>query len=378
MDAGLSVLHVVQYFETGGLERMVLSLAQSLGARGVRNSVMAYVSDGPLRARFEDLGVKTFFVSSKKGVDWRVSRAVHRLLRTGDFDVLHTHHVGPFLYGCAPARLCRLPHVHTEHSHEFYDSPRLRAVGRAMDHFASVVCVADEVARYRAEVFGRVPLVIGNGVEVPKRDPEARRRTRRLLGADDETFVVGCVARLSPEKDQLGLVRAFAEFRKLHERAILVLVGGALDRDYEKEIRKSVASSQLETAVVLLGDRDDVDDLYWGFDAVALFSRREGLPLSLLEAMARGLPVVATAVGEIPALLAGGGGHVVERGDGAGMARALEDYASSSGRALKDGRRAKQIVCESYSREKMASGYERLYRWLGRKTAEGSLFNGGG
>ncbi len=372
MNETVRVLHLMQFFQTGGLERMVLGLTGFLSTRNVKSSVMAYVSDGPLKRSFEAAGVETFYEPSKQGTDWRVSRAVHRLLRSGEFDILHTHHVGPFIYGCCPARLCRLPHVHTEHSHELYGSARLRMVGRAMDHCATVVCVADEIARYRAGLFGRVPLVIGNGVRVPQKDAKTRGRVRRAWGVGDETYVVGCVARLSVEKDQLGLIRAFAAFKQAHERTILVLVGGALDRDYEKRVRECIASSRLESSVVLLGDRDDVDDLYWGFDVVALFSTREGLPLSLLEAMARSLPVVSTAVGEVPRLLGEGGGVLVEPGDYEAMARALEEYAAAPQRASEDGRRGKEIVEGEHSVARMAKDYERLYRWLGDEVESGT------
>lgn len=348
-SADLNVCHVIQYFAIGGIERMVLSLAQAARAFGVRSTVVAYVEDGPYRQVFHSAGVPTCFFPTEPGVQVRLIGRLARFVSDCAFDVVHTHHLGPFMYGGVAAALAGARLVHTEHSRELYDKGRRRMIGRAMQHCSRLVVVSDELAEWRERHLGARPEVVVNGVGVPQERP----------GLGGEGFVIGCVARLSPEKDHATLVRAFARVRDVLPTARLVLVG---DGPEQIAIERLAQELEVAEAVTLLGVQADVPALMRGFHAVALASRREGLPLALLEAMASARPIVATRVGGIPELLSRGGGQVVAPGDPDAMARALLVYGRDFERARADGRAGRGRVQAQYSEDTMVSRYVAIYR----------------
>lgn len=358
-EAPLRVAHVVQYLSVGGIERMVERMAIAGPAHGLAVEVIAYLEDGPLRALLEARGVPVCVLPTRPGLSPTLPLRLARHLRERRIDVVHSHHVGPFLYGAVAARLAGAAQVHTEHSVEFYDVARRRAIGRAMPHLAQVVCVAQDIADWRHEHLGSVDVVIENGVAVPELRPGAQAEARAALGLTPDAFVVGCLARLSPEKDHRTLVTAFARLAAELPRAHLVLIGdGPLRPDLERQI----ADADLVGRVSMLGRRLDTDAIVSAFDVGALASVREGLPLALLEIMATATPVVATAVGGIPALLTGGGGRVVSAGDPAALASALLDYAHDAERLAADGRAARELVVSRYSDTQMNSRYAAIYR----------------
>lgn len=353
----IRVAHVIQYFAIGGLERMVQSLAVGSRALGIESVVIGYLSDGPIRAELEGAGVRTHMLTPHRGMSPRYVIGLRAALRSARIDVVHTHHVGPFLYGAAAALSCGIPVVHTEHSHELYESLRLRWAARAMDRVAHVVAVSPEIAAYRRAAFGRACEVVPNGVACLDVAP-ARQIVRRELGVGSGTFVVGCVARFAPEKDHATLLRGFALLRQRAPDCVLVLVGEGPAR---REVTRLVAELGLSPHVRLLGARSDVSALLSGFDAVALTSQREGLPLSLLEAMAQRRPVVATRVGGVPELLREGAGLLIDVGDHEVCATQL--HALQRSPVLRDelGDRGFRRVSTQYGVKSMVDSYLRVY-----------------
>ncbi len=358
-EAPLRVAHLVQYLSVGGIERMVERMAVAGPAHGLAVEVIAYLEDGPLRPLLEARGVPVSVLPTRPGLSPSLPLRLARHLRKRRIDVVHSHHVGPFLYGAAASRLAGAAQVHTEHSVEFYDAARRRAIGRAMPYFAEVVCVAQGISDWRREHLGTHDAVIENGVAIPAHSASARADARAALGVDADAFVVGCLARLSPEKDHRTLVEAFAQIAGELPRGHLVLIGdGPLRADLERQI----ADAGLGDRVSVLGRRLDADAVVPAFDVGALASVREGLPLALLEIMATATPVVATSVGGIPALLAAGGGRVVRPGDPAALASALLGYAHDPARRAADGAVARQLVAARYSDAQMNSRYAEIYR----------------
>ncbi len=362
---GMRVGHLIQYLAIGGIERMVELLVHGLRERhGVASSVLAYLGDGPMGARIRAAGGDVAFVPSGVGFRPVFALDVRRWLVSSRIDVVHSHHVGPFLYGSTAARLAGTPHLHTEHSVELYDVGRRRAIGRVMPRVARVVAVSPAVADVRTRLFGDVCEVVPNGIPIPSLPTDADVAVARgLVGVGPGAFVVGCVARLSPEKDHDTLIRAFDGLLRLAPSvdAHLVLVGDGGERG---GIEDRVATLNLGHRVHLLGSRDDLDRLWSGFDVVCLSSTREGLPLALIEGMASARPVVASAVGGIPALLSHGGGRCVPSQSPGELARALADYALDPQSRAHDGLRARQTVEARYGADRMVDRYVDLYREL--------------
>ncbi|MCB9507436.1 MAG: glycosyltransferase [Myxococcales bacterium] len=362
-DEEIRVAHLALSFKVGGLERVVQALCRAGRKYGVKSTVIAYGEDGELREGLPREGTDTVFFPTEPGVSPALGFKIAQELVARRIHVLHSHHMGPFVYGALASRLANVCHVYTEHSREMYDAPRRELIGRTMRHFAHTVCVSNELALWRRENLGDDPEYVPNGVAVgPEPSPAARRAIRAELGLRDG-FVAGCVARLAPEKDHITLVDAFRIVANVDPSAQLVIVGTGAE---ERRIAAHVEALGLSGNVIMLGSRSDAERLMVAYDVIALSSRREGLPLALLEGMAAGAPVVATDVGEVRKLTSGGCGQIVPPGDAAALADALLVYARDPVRRAADGIRARERVVAGYSADAMARRYVQIYRALAR------------
>ena len=360
MERPIRVAQLMQYFGIGGIERMVEGFVPAFSARGVDTVVAAYRGDGPVRQAIEAQGAKAVLLPGRSGLDPLLPFRLARWIRTSGADILHTHHLGPFIYGAAAARLAGVPHIHTEHSHEIYDAPRRRALARRMDDLATVVAVSEEIASWREATLGRRCAVIPNGVPVPPVvTAKVRAEARSLLGLEDGEVAVGCVARLAPEKDHATLVRAVHVALPTAPRLRLIVVGDGPERGALEALALELGVAD---RVRFLGSRSDVAAILPGLDLFTLTSRREGLPLSLLEALAAGLPAVTTAVGEMPRVLSGGAGRTVPAGDVPELATELARAALDPAWRTTAGATGRDLVRSSYSMDAMADAYVHFYR----------------
>lgn len=358
----LRVAHLMQYFAIGGLERMVERLSVGSKSRGVESLVIAYLGDGPIRAALEECGVRTLLLDSGPGLHPALILRLRSVLVREQIDVLHTHHLGPFLYGAPAAILAGCARVHTEHSHELYDTTRRRLLGATMSPLAEVVAVTPEVAEFRKHFPGRCQVIL-NGVPLPADEPQARARGRALLNADQDSFVIGCAARLSAEKNHSGLLDAFAQLLGDEPRSLLACAG---DGPLSDALRAKAERAGLSQRVRWLGSVEDMGHFYSALDACVLNSTREGLPLCLLEAMSFGIPVAATEVGGVGALLAEEAGLLVPAQTPDALAGALKSLAAQPELAKKLGRKGKARIRESYSIDNMVDRYVELYRTVGK------------
>lgn len=216
---------------------------------------------------------------------------------------------------------------------------------------------------------GRIRLIC-NGVDTERFHPSARMTGLLPDGfAAAGNMVIGAVGRLEPVKDQLTLVKAFVELVRRDPagaRLRLVLVG---EGSLRKPIEALLAESGLARQVWLAGDRDDVPALMCAMDLFVLPSLAEGISNTILEAMACGLPVVATRVGGNAELVEEGRtGTLVEPDDPVAMARALAGYVQDSEQCRNHGAAARQRVEEQFSLDGMVARYIALYDELSGRT----------
>jgi glycosyltransferase involved in cell wall biosynthesis len=297
-----------------------------------------------------------------------------RLLRRERYDVVHTHSSKAGILGRLAARLAGVPVVvHTVHGWAFTPGQswpvyRLyvwleRLCARWTDRLV-VVAEADRTEGLSIGIGHRERYeLIRSGIEVDRyRDePADRASVRSALGIPADAFVVGSVGRLSPQKAPLDLVGAFEQVARARPDAHLVMVG---DGPLRPRVEEARSRSRLEARIHVLGIRHDVPRLLRAFDALALTSRWEGLPRVFPQAMAAGLPIVATRVDGAPdAVRQGENGFLVDAGDTQGIASRLIALAQDPDLARRMGREGEKRA-EEFSARRMVDRLETLYESL--------------
>jgi glycosyltransferase involved in cell wall biosynthesis len=361
----LSIVHVLSSFGMGGQERVALDLAAGQAAAGHRvlTVSLAPAPDGPLAAEFQARGLTIQTVAKRPGRDPRLFLALARLFRMRRADVVHTHNPQPLLFAGLPAKLARAGLVHTKHGVN-PDLPRRlamrRAAGRLVDVFVAVSQPTAQVAVERRECRADRLRVVPNGIDLDRfrPDDDARRAIRRELGIPDGAFAAGTVGRLWPEKGHAYLIRSLAPV--LGDRFHLVITGEGPERE---RLTAQIAALPSPSSVHLTGNRRDVPRLLAALDVFALTSNSEGLPLVIPEAMAAGLPVVATRVGGIPQVVEEGTtGFLVEYGDEDGLRGRLVALDADRQLARQCGEMGRERSLDRYSSRRMVSDYLTLYR----------------
>lgn len=355
----------------GGTERVVWELATRLPA--ARFEVRVWLSSAPGVDEMADaLAARGLAVERIAEVDsrwdWKGMLATWRRLRRARPDVLHVHHVWPAAdrYLSTLAGAAGVPHlVVTEHIVGTSHSSGQRALKRGELARADAVtavsaAVADSVARDYGVPRSRLR-VIPNGADLPDEEAEwgPARAIREALGATALRPLWVCAARLEEQKGHAMLFEALAELRRRGRVFTCALAG---EGSLRPALERRVEELGLGAFVRFLGQVEEIGPLLLAADAVLLPSRWEGLPLTLLEALARARPVVATAVGGIPEVIEDGvSGRLVPPDDPAAFAAALESFQQKPDAAFRLGRAGARVVAESYTWAHVAEEFESLY-----------------
>jgi glycosyltransferase involved in cell wall biosynthesis len=359
------ILWLTKGLGRGGAERLLVSAASRLD-RSSFDLEVAYVL--PWKNAFvpdlERLGVPVHCLGDPRALDPRWLARLHALVRRRRFDLVHTHM--PLVAVGArtlPSRRVRI--VHTEHN----IWQRYRLVTRWANRLtysrnSAVIAVSDAVAASIGRApFVRAPdvCVIRHGPDLPAYGvtPDSRRRARAALPIAQDALVVGAVGNFTAKKDHRTMLEATAQVAAFNPTLQLVLVGSG---PLESTLRDATASLGLTDRVLFAGSRDDIEDLLPAFDVFALSSRHEGLPIALVEAMAAGIPCVATSVGGVPELITDGNeGLLVPPGDAASFADGLRTLLGDERLRHSCGNRASQSA-RRFDIAQAVRGVEAVYR----------------
>jgi glycosyltransferase involved in cell wall biosynthesis len=360
------ILQVVLSLTPGGTERLVIDICKRL-APSFDVSVCCLDEEGAWAADARAHGVEVIALHRRDGFRPEIGRRIARLAAERRIDLLHCHQYSPFVYGrIATAWHRTLKLVYTEHG-RLSDAPptwKRRMVNPLLARFdGPIVAVSDELRRHMIDA--RFPAarvaVIRNGIEVGSPpSPVDRQAARQALGIDGETSIAVSVARLDPVKDFATLLDAFATVRRQLPRSRLLIVGDGPERGWMAERARQ---PDLEGAVDLLGYRADVRSVIAAADVYVNSSISEGISITILEAMAAGLPVVATAVGGTPEVLtADAGGVLVPSRDPGRLASALLDLLADPDRRTAMAAAARRRLESSFTIDRMVDEYVNTYR----------------
>jgi glycosyltransferase involved in cell wall biosynthesis len=369
-----SVLHLITSFEVGGTERQAVELLKRIDRRRFDARLAAIRLEGPLYQevaalfpRVPQFPLTSFYnANTAKQLmrlrNWMISERV---------DILHAHDFYAGLLGAAAARLAGVRVIACQRHLRLSDR-RAHEWGTRLTHrLAHRVLVNSEAIRDHLLAAGRVApekiVVIRNGLsdaaERAALDDSGRAKRRaallRELNLDEGAKLIGLVARLQPVKGHRYFIEAASRIAAVEPKAHFLLVGdGALRREIEEQAARLGAGDRVH----LLGDRNDAALVPAGFDVAVLASLHEGLPNAVMEAMAAGAPVVATAVGGTTELILDGAtGFLVPPADADALARRILDALRNpewSARMAAQGRRR---VLSQFGMRRMVESVEQLY-----------------
>jgi glycosyltransferase involved in cell wall biosynthesis/peptidoglycan/xylan/chitin deacetylase (PgdA/CDA1 family) len=291
----------VNYRHTfGGSERLAATIGTSLDPVRFESVFAAMKGDGEVGEMLRNQKYKTVVFGRSEGFDPLVYYRVWKYLKKNPVDIIQTHHVGSLVYCAPPARALGIRVVHTEHDiHSFLRLPNELRWIRRLSHLPEKYVVIDPTIADFLEKEVDIPrekiAVIRNGVNLDEFSPPDPRSTGL-----DKPFLLGWVSRLAPPKRPDVLVEAMAILASEDPFLKARIIGGGELLDGLAEL---VAARGLQSRIELTGARSDIAHQLQQTDAYVLCTEREGLPISLVEAMATERPTIVSAVGGIPSLI---------------------------------------------------------------------------
>jgi glycosyltransferase involved in cell wall biosynthesis len=333
---------------------------------------------GTLGEELQAEGVEVVCLNRRSGRDWRLVGRLRRAIQQRRIQVLHAHQYTPFFYA-ACAKFSMLRHrpklIFTEHGRHFPDivSWKRRLFNRCV--LSPVVDDINACCRFSADAlrcnegFTTRPVgVIFNGIDLRRYNPMPDRlAVRQTLGLDPQRRYVLTVARFHPVKDHATLLRALAVVTAQRPDVDLLLAG---DGPLRPDLEQLAQSLNIRPHVHFLGVRSDVPILMQAADVFALTSVTEAASLTLMEAMASGLPVVVTNVGGNPELVQNGvDGLLVPRADPQATGEAILRVLSDPALAADLGRRARQRAEQQFLLDQTIAEYATLYEKLVGKSS---------
>jgi len=289
----------VNYRHTfGGSEKLAATIGTSLDPNRFESLFAAMKGDGEVGEILRSKGYSTVVFGRNEGFDPFAVWRVWRYLRRTPIDIIQTHHVGSLVYCAPPARMLGMKIVHTEHDiHSFQSHPNELKWIKRLSKFPSRYIVIDRIIADYLESEVRVPSekihVIRNGINLDEFHATPSRAPR----TSDSPFTIGWISRLAPPKRPDLLVDAIALLADAHPHIRARIIGGG---ELEKGLADLVKTRGLSNRIEFLGPRDDIAHQLQELDCYVLCSEREGLPISLVEAMASEVPSIVSAVGGIP------------------------------------------------------------------------------
>jgi glycosyltransferase involved in cell wall biosynthesis len=362
------VMHVVLSLDPGGTERLVIDLVTRL-QRQVDAAVCCLDRPGAWAREVQALGVPLAALGRRPGFVPTLGPAIARAASAHSIQVLHCHHYSPFVYGQLAA-LCDsgLRVVFTEHGRLTNSPPsrKRRLANRFFGRRPDAICAVSEDLRRHLIAEGMPQdqvAVVHNGIDpgIPPTS-EDRHAMRAALGISLASDVIGWVGRLDGVKDVGSLISSIRLLDRAHPPVTLLIVGDGPER---ARLEAQVASLGLTASVVFAGYRSDVRRVLAACDIYANSSLYEGVSITILEAMAASLPVVATRVGGTPEVVIDGAtGYLVTQGSPHRMASALAALIGQPERRRAFGEAGRNRVIRTFSLRAMSRRYLDIYQQL--------------
>lgn len=367
MDDGykkIKILHAVRSLEFGGAEKMVVDLSAIQKESGlVEPFILCIVRGGPLTHRATELGLKYSICGMESNKYLSPAIKIYRQIKKFNIDIVHTHNFVSHFRASIAAKISRVPIIHTKHGRAVNMLQRFPVLRRLIYNFAEKIVVVSEDTREifieKTGIVREKTEVIYNGIGINKFSISRVDGLREKLDIGESDIIFGSVSRLDPVKDHLTLVRAFAKVCPSNKNIKLLIIGDGPERE---RIEKMIEKLSIKKQVKMVGFSDDIPSFLSIMDLFLQPSLEEGFSLTILEAMAAGVPVVSTPVGGTPEIIREGEtGTLVPAGDVKGFTDVMNKFLSNREHFQSMAKRAKENVSSNFSLDSMADNYLSLY-----------------
>jgi len=361
------ILHVLLSMAMGGAETLVYNMVRHSSFAGNKPVVCCLKSVGDLGEKLKEDGFTVYNHFSGAGTDWSLIGWIRDIICTEKIDVVHAHQYPAFFYAVPAAFLAgRTKVVYTEHGRLYPDEPHWKRrlvnpfLAAATDHLVSI---SSSTAKAMADVdnFPRNRIkVINNGVDFSKMNPDIDRAEKRHeLGISESCRIIGTAARLEEIKNIPMMLRAFKLALVEMPDTCLMIAGDGSQTEKSKTLAGELG---IHNSVKFIGLRYDMPEIYRLMDVFLLTSFTEGISVTLIEAMASGVPGVVTDVGGNPEVVVDGvSGFLVPLDEDALLAERVVGLLSNPVLAGQIGSNARKRAVDQFSFDTMMVAYRTLY-----------------
>ncbi len=361
------ILHVIDSLHLGGAQEVVLNLATCGNRERFAHEVATMHGHGVYWDRMAAAGIPLHSLSPHKLFPWYAA-SLPALLRRGHFDILHCHLIASNIFAKPVGKLCRVPvilnHDHTNDDYRANDRLRL-ALDIFSNRFAShLIAVSDSCRRFlieRENVPAEKITLIQNAIDLGRFSATCGQRdeARRALQIPENAPLVAGVGRLNPQKNFSLFIRIAEQILKHHPDTVFLLAGEGPE---ETLLRNLARECGIGDRLRFPGYLADTRQVYLAADVLLMPSLFEGLPMTLLEAMAMRVPVVASALDGIAEVIEDGrDGFLVPSGDVRGFCDKIRLLLGAPALAKTIGTAASEKISRRFSSARMCADVERIY-----------------
>ena len=375
MNKKIKVLHTITLSEWGGAQRVCYDIVTHLDQEKFLVEV-ACKPGGILVDKLEEKGIKVYKIPSFRREispinDFKTLISLYKLIKKGKYHIVHCHSTKAGFLGRIAAKLARVPKIYfTVHGWGFYNQEygRFQKLLIFLEKIAArcstrIICVSEndkkEGAKEKIAPENKF-LIIKNGIEWETK--EDQEKVRQNLGINENEVVFSMVGRLAYPKNPSMFLRTAKEVSQKYFQAKFALIGGG---PLFQECQNFIKENKLENKIFLLGEKnpEETREILTGFDVFVLTSRFEGLPITIIEAMFAGLPIIATNVGGVKELVREGeNGFLVDSDSDNDLVKKMGYLIDNPLKRKEMGKESLKIAQENFTLEKMIRNYEKLYK----------------
>lgn len=350
----------------GGAEQVIYNLVENTDKSMYDLSIICLDSAlGPFGRQLQERGCQITSFNRKPGFDVSLIRDIRRHIKDHDIDVLHCHQYTPYVYGLLGSLGTKTKVIFTEHGRFYPDERRVKRVliNPLLNNLTAHVTAISSAtldALVEFENFPRKKIkVIYNGIDDQRFIRQGNQDIRIELDISQEAYILGTVARLDPIKNHKMMINAMKAVNEKFPKTYLVIVGDGAEKECLEALAKSL---KLTDRIIFTGYREDTEKFYAAMDIFLLTSFSEGTAMTLLEAMAAGLPCIVTGVGGNPEIVKDGEtGFVIPSDDVKVLAEKICMLLKDIDLKKRMGHAGRKRFEERFTVDKMVREYETLY-----------------